>query len=86
LGNENCRAISEGVVGVDPPRALDIAAALIRSEVSMSEIETACERRCVWPRGPLTGGGRYSGFSGLPLSNCGPPAVDPPTNSLPLLR
>jgi hypothetical protein len=62
--------ISEGVVGEDPARALAKALTLIKSDVSMSEIETACDRRCTCPlKVPVGGGcGRYSTFSGLVLT------------------
>lgn len=75
---------SEGVAGCDPARDLDTAAALIRSEVSMSEMDIACDLLWVCPLGwPLTGGGLYSLLAGLVLISC-VPSLPPPTNSLPL--
>lgn len=82
----NVKPVSDGVVGCEPARALERAAVLIRSDVSMSETEMACDRLCICPRGgPLTGGGRYSLLPGLVLTS-GEPSFPPPTNSLPRRR
>ncbi len=51
-------AVSAGVEGAEPALCLDTAFALIRSEASMPEIDTASDRRCRCLPGPdpVTGG------------------------------
>lgn len=84
-GNIISRGV-EGFDGTEGARALASACCFIKSDVSMSETEMACDRLCIWPLTPETGGpvGLRSCFKGLELISCAPSAW-PPTNSLPAL-
>jgi len=87
--------LSDGVEGAEPALCFATAFALISSDASIPEIETASDRRCrcLPGPGPETGGPGgliLSVLFGLVLTIVGlvrcEPSLPPPTNSLPRRR
>ena len=94
-GKNGAGTVSDGVEGAEPARCLATAFALISSEASMPEIDTASDRRCRClpdpePETGGPGGLMWSALLGLVLTIVGDvrwaPSLPPPTNSLPRRR